>query len=72
MDKQLPPLPPKAKPKRKGYGTKLRADLKLAQDRKLHPAIIKDLEDRLAAHKAYKHTYYKAHYVPRGAGDGQS
>ena len=72
MDKQLPPLPPKAKPRRKGYGTKLRDDLQIARDRKLHPAIIKDLEDRLAAHKAYKHAYYTAHYVPRGAQDVQS
>jgi len=72
MTKTIPPLLPKPKPKRKGYGTKLREDLKLARDRKLHPAIIKDLEERLEAHKAYKHAYYVDHYVPRGADSVQS
>ena len=70
--KTIPPPLPKPKPKRKGYSRQLREDLELARAKKLHPAIIKDLEDRIAAHKVYKHTYYKAHYVPRGAGDGQS
>ena len=43
----------------------LQADLELAREARLHPSIIADIEARLEAHRAYKHAWYKAHYVPK-------
>lgn len=54
-----------ARRKRKSYMQELQADLELAREARLHPSIIADIEARLEAHRAYKHAWYKAHYVPK-------
>lgn len=50
---------------RKSYLRCLQDDLELAEEAKLHPSIIADIQVRIERHKAYKHEWYKARYVPK-------
>ena len=54
--------------KRISYLKKMRADLSLAIEGNLHPAIIAEIQERIDAHLQYKADYHKKHYVSRKDG----
>lgn len=51
--------------KRISYLKKMRNDLAIAVEAKLHPAIIAEIQERIDRHLKYKADYHKKHYVSR-------
>lgn len=47
---------------------KMRNDLAIAVEAKLHPAIIAEIQERIDAHIKYKSAYHKKHYVSKKVG----
>lgn len=47
---------------------KMRADLAIAIEGNLHPAIVAEIQERIDAHIRYKAEYHKKHYVSRKVG----
>jgi hypothetical protein len=54
--------------KRISYLKKMRNDLAIAVEAKLHPAIVAEIQERIDAHIVYKAAYHKKNYISRKVG----